>query len=114
MALSPKPASRFTYIDALRGLAALWVAGHHFYPGISNHYQTQPFFEPFPTLMHYGNCGGGCLLRPQRLRHRLHRPRGEDHRRLLRQLHAAALHPTGAALLGDDLPGDRRPPTSPT
>jgi peptidoglycan/LPS O-acetylase OafA/YrhL len=58
MPMTPsKPAPRFTFVDALRGLASLWVVGHHFYPGISNDYQCQPFPEPFPTLMRYGGCG---------------------------------------------------------
>jgi peptidoglycan/LPS O-acetylase OafA/YrhL len=52
-----KPAPRFTFVDALRGLASLWVVGHHFYPGVANDYQSQPFPEPFPTLMRYGGCG---------------------------------------------------------
>src|SRR5262245_26059591 len=52
-----RPSARFTYIDALRGLAALWVAGHHFYPGVSNHYQTQPFSVPCATLMFHGGRG---------------------------------------------------------
>src|SRR5436190_11512452 len=58
MLTSPtRPPSRFTYVDALRGLAAFWVAGHHFYPGVSNHYQAPSFFEPLPTILFYGGCG---------------------------------------------------------
>ncbi len=51
------PAPRFTFVDALRGLAALWVACFHFYEGVSNHYQSKPFPEPFPTLLRLGDCG---------------------------------------------------------
>jgi peptidoglycan/LPS O-acetylase OafA/YrhL len=54
---SPRPSPRFTYIDALRGLAAVWVAAHHFYPGVSNHYQDHPFPEPLPTIIHNGGAG---------------------------------------------------------
>jgi peptidoglycan/LPS O-acetylase OafA/YrhL len=58
MSIDPlKPSLRFTYVDALRGLAALWVVGHHFYPGVSNDYHSQPFVEPIPTLMLYGARG---------------------------------------------------------
>jgi peptidoglycan/LPS O-acetylase OafA/YrhL len=57
MSTQPSKPVRFTFIDALRGLAALWVVGHHFYPGVSNFYQSQPFVEPFPTLLFHGGCG---------------------------------------------------------
>jgi peptidoglycan/LPS O-acetylase OafA/YrhL len=58
MSMKPSESSpRFTYVDALRGLAALWVVGHHFYAGVSNDYHSQPFVEPIPTVMRYGGSG---------------------------------------------------------
>lgn len=46
---------RFTFVDALRGVAALWVASYHFYGGVSSGRQVFP--EPFHWLFRHGNCG---------------------------------------------------------
>jgi peptidoglycan/LPS O-acetylase OafA/YrhL len=48
---------RFTFIDALRGLAALWVAGFHFYGGLTTYFAPGPFAEPFHSFLLHGNCG---------------------------------------------------------
>lgn len=57
MTSATQPHSRFAFVDALRGLAALWVAGFHFYGGISQGSSQRTFCEPFHTLLSYGNCG---------------------------------------------------------
>jgi peptidoglycan/LPS O-acetylase OafA/YrhL len=48
---------RFAFIDALRGIAAVWVAGYHLYGGLSNQYARHTFPEPFHSLLRHGNCG---------------------------------------------------------
>ena len=37
---------RFTFIDALRGIAALWVATFHFYGGVSEGFLRHTFPQP--------------------------------------------------------------------
>jgi peptidoglycan/LPS O-acetylase OafA/YrhL len=50
-------ASRFTYVDALRGVAALAVAGFHFYGGLWSP-KTGPLFPwPLHQLFVHGNSG---------------------------------------------------------
>jgi peptidoglycan/LPS O-acetylase OafA/YrhL len=56
----PPPAAaprRFTYVDALRGLAALAVAGGHFYSGLWTP-RTGPLFpRPLHQVLTHGNVG---------------------------------------------------------
>jgi peptidoglycan/LPS O-acetylase OafA/YrhL len=54
---SPAPSRRFAYVDALRGLAALAVAGGHFYSGLWTA-RTGPLFPwPLHQVLTHGNCG---------------------------------------------------------
>lgn len=51
------PSRRFTLIDALRGLAALWVACFHFYGGLSDQFARHTFASPFHFVLAHGNAG---------------------------------------------------------
>ena len=48
---------RFTFIDALRGIAALWVATFHFYGGVSEGFLRHTFPQPFHGFFAHGNSG---------------------------------------------------------
>ncbi|MES2222506.1 MAG: acyltransferase [Acidobacteriota bacterium] len=51
------PTTRFTYIDAWRGIAALWVALYHFYGAVSHDYLRHIFVQPLHYLLSKGNAG---------------------------------------------------------
>jgi peptidoglycan/LPS O-acetylase OafA/YrhL len=56
-AAAPESSRRFAYVDALRGLAALAVAGGHFYSGLWAP-RTGPLFPwPLHQVFTHGNCG---------------------------------------------------------
>jgi hypothetical protein len=44
-------------IDALRGVAAIWVACFHFYGGLSNQFTRHTFVNPFHFILAHGNAG---------------------------------------------------------
>jgi peptidoglycan/LPS O-acetylase OafA/YrhL len=48
---------RFTFIDALRGIAALWVATFHFYGGVSDLFRIHIFPQPLHGFFAHGNSG---------------------------------------------------------
>ena len=48
---------RFTMIDALRGIAAIWVACFHFYGGLSDLFTRHTFVNPFHFILAHGNTG---------------------------------------------------------
>jgi peptidoglycan/LPS O-acetylase OafA/YrhL len=56
-AAAPAPSKRFTFIDAWRGIAALWVALYHFYGGVSHDYHLHIFVQPLHYLLSKGNAG---------------------------------------------------------
>src|ERR1700751_104439 len=51
------PYTRFSFIDAWRGIAALWVAFYHFYGPVSHLYQRHLFIQPIHYLLAHGNAG---------------------------------------------------------
>jgi peptidoglycan/LPS O-acetylase OafA/YrhL len=51
------PFARLCFLDGLRGIAAVWVAGFHFYGGLSDHFTSRAFVEPVHTLLRHGNSG---------------------------------------------------------
>ena len=51
------PAARLCFLDGLRGIAALWVAGFHFYGGLSDQFTNRIFAEPAHSLLCHGNAG---------------------------------------------------------
>jgi peptidoglycan/LPS O-acetylase OafA/YrhL len=51
------PSARLSFLDGLRGIAALWVAGFHFYGGLSDQFTNRIFAEPAHTLLCHGNSG---------------------------------------------------------
>jgi peptidoglycan/LPS O-acetylase OafA/YrhL len=59
---APRPAGppaapqRFAFLDALRGVAALWVAGYHLYGGLAQH-GRRPLGEAAHALLSHGNAG---------------------------------------------------------
>ena len=50
------PEGRMALVDALRGLAALWVAAYHFYNAIAERGQLS-WFEPLKRVLEVGNLG---------------------------------------------------------
>jgi peptidoglycan/LPS O-acetylase OafA/YrhL len=50
------PEGRMALVDALRGLAALWVAAYHFYNAISERGQLS-WFEPLKRVLEVGDLG---------------------------------------------------------
>jgi peptidoglycan/LPS O-acetylase OafA/YrhL len=56
-ASASSPSERFTFVDGLRGFAALWVAGFHFYGGLTEQASVQLFPEPIHGFFKHGNCG---------------------------------------------------------
>jgi peptidoglycan/LPS O-acetylase OafA/YrhL len=53
----PEPSRRYAYVDALRGLAALAVAGGHFYSGLWTARSGPLFPWPLHQVLTHGNCG---------------------------------------------------------
>jgi len=51
------PSKRFTFIDAWRGIAALWVAFYHYYGAVSHDYHQHLFVQPLHYLFSKGNAG---------------------------------------------------------
>ena len=49
--------SRFTFVDALRGVAALWVALFHFYGGVAEGSTATVFSRPVDYFFAHGNAG---------------------------------------------------------
>jgi peptidoglycan/LPS O-acetylase OafA/YrhL len=49
--------SRFTFVDALRGVAALWVALFHFYGGVAKGATVPLFARPVDYFFAHGNAG---------------------------------------------------------
>lgn len=49
--------SRFTFVDALRGVAALWVALFHFYGGVQEGATGPLFGRPVDFFFSHGNAG---------------------------------------------------------
>lgn len=52
-----KKPSRFTFVDALRGIAALWVALFHFYGGVRTGATSPLFWRPVDFFFAHGNAG---------------------------------------------------------
>jgi peptidoglycan/LPS O-acetylase OafA/YrhL len=49
--------ARFTFVDALRGIAALWVALFHFYGGVTQGTAGPLFWRPLDYFFAHGNAG---------------------------------------------------------